>query len=71
MTIPDKVGDYIYVCTYPGHGQVMLGTLKVTTLSAPQQRPQAPHPKSKFLAAPSRVNGAGLPALAFTTESKR
>jgi len=33
MTIPDKAGDYIYVCTYPGHGQVMWGTLKVTSLN--------------------------------------
>ena len=30
MTIPEKAGDYPYVCTYPGHGQVMFGTLKVT-----------------------------------------
>ena len=29
MTMPDKIGDYIYVCTYPGHGQVMFGALKV------------------------------------------
>jgi len=30
MTIPDQPGDYVYVCTYPGHGQLMHGILKVT-----------------------------------------
>jgi hypothetical protein len=20
MTVPDAPGDYVYVCTYPGHG---------------------------------------------------
>ncbi len=30
MTIPDEPGDYVYVCTYPGHGQLMHGVLKVT-----------------------------------------
>lgn len=29
LTLPDKPGDYEYVCTYPGHGQLMWGTLKV------------------------------------------
>ena len=29
MKVPSKAGDYTYVCTYPGHGQVMFGTLKV------------------------------------------
>ena len=30
MTIPDQPGDYVYVCTYPGHGQLMHGILKVS-----------------------------------------
>ncbi|MGI9243879.1 MAG: family 16 glycoside hydrolase [Verrucomicrobiales bacterium] len=30
MTIPSQPGDYDYVCTYPGHGQLMHGILKVT-----------------------------------------
>ena len=30
MTAPEKPGDYPYVCTYPGHGQIMFGNLKVT-----------------------------------------
>ena len=29
LTLPDKPGNYEYVCTYPGHGQLMWGTLKV------------------------------------------
>lgn len=29
MKVPAKGGDYVYVCTYPGHGQVMFGNLKV------------------------------------------
>jgi len=29
MKVPSKSGDYTFVCTYPGHGQVMFGTLKV------------------------------------------
>ncbi|NIP96765.1 MAG: hypothetical protein GWO24_26345 [Akkermansiaceae bacterium] len=29
LTAPTQPGDYPYVCTYPGHGQVMFGTLKV------------------------------------------
>jgi len=30
MTIPSEPGDYPYICTYPGHAQLMHGTLKVT-----------------------------------------
>jgi len=30
MTIPSEPGDYPYVCTYPGHGLLMHGILKVT-----------------------------------------
>ncbi len=30
MTVPSEPGDYVYVCTYPGHGQLMHGVLKVT-----------------------------------------
>ncbi|MFT4546353.1 MAG: azurin [Verrucomicrobiales bacterium] len=29
MTAPSEPGDYPYVCTYPGHGQLMHGVLKV------------------------------------------
>ncbi len=29
FTAPAQPGDYPYVCTYPGHGQLMFGTLKV------------------------------------------
>ena len=29
LTAPAQAGDYPYVCTYPGHGQLMFGTLKV------------------------------------------
>lgn len=28
---PDQTGDYPYVCTYPGHGFVMFGTMQVGT----------------------------------------
>ncbi|MGV8878785.1 MAG: plastocyanin/azurin family copper-binding protein [Sphingobacteriaceae bacterium] len=30
FTAPDKLGDYPYLCTYPGHYLVMRGILKVT-----------------------------------------
>ena len=30
MSAPSTPGSYPYVCTYPGHGQLMFGTLKVT-----------------------------------------
>jgi len=30
MTVPSGPGDYPYICTYPGHAQLMHGTLKVT-----------------------------------------
>ena len=30
MVVPSASGNYPYVCTYPGHGQLMFGTLKVT-----------------------------------------
>ena len=26
---PEKVGDYPYVCTFPGHWRIMNGTMKV------------------------------------------
>ena len=29
FTVPDKIGEYQYVCTYPGHYLVMKGILKV------------------------------------------
>ena len=29
LTLPATPGDYEFVCTYPGHGQLMWGTLKV------------------------------------------
>lgn len=31
FTAPEKTGDYPYVCTYPGHGFVMFGTMQVST----------------------------------------
>ncbi|MFP6872493.1 MAG: plastocyanin/azurin family copper-binding protein, partial [Verrucomicrobiales bacterium] len=30
MTVPPQPGDYPYICTYPGHAQLMFGNLKVT-----------------------------------------
>ena len=30
MTAPNREGDYEYVCTYPGHWEMMWGTLVVT-----------------------------------------
>jgi len=30
MTVPSEPGDYPYICTYPGHSQLMHGILKVT-----------------------------------------
>ncbi len=30
MTLPTMPGDYIFVCTYPGHWQMMNGVLRVT-----------------------------------------
>ena len=29
LTLPEAAGDYEFVCTYPGHGQLMWGTLVV------------------------------------------
>ncbi|MEM7396408.1 MAG: plastocyanin/azurin family copper-binding protein, partial [Verrucomicrobiota bacterium] len=29
LDVPKEAGDYPYVCTYPGHGQIMRGVLKV------------------------------------------
>ena len=29
FTAPEKPGDYVYICTYPGHFVVMRGILKV------------------------------------------
>ena len=29
LTVPSEPGNYEYVCTYPGHGQLMWGTLVV------------------------------------------
>lgn len=29
FTVPMKQGDYVYLCTFPGHAQLMRGTLKV------------------------------------------
>ncbi len=30
MTVPAQPGDYPYICTYPGHAQLMFGNMKVT-----------------------------------------
>ena len=30
VTVPNTAGDYPFVCTYPGHGQVMNGIMRVT-----------------------------------------
>lgn len=30
FTAPSKTGDYPFVCTYPGHGFIMFGTMRVT-----------------------------------------
>lgn len=30
FTVPKVLGDYPYVCTYPGHGQIMFGSMRVT-----------------------------------------
>jgi azurin len=30
LNVPEEPGDYPYVCTYPGHGQLMRGVLTVT-----------------------------------------
>ena len=30
LTVPEEPGDYPYVCTYPGHGQIMRGVFTVT-----------------------------------------
>ncbi|TDH19993.1 dehydrogenase [Segetibacter sp. 3557_3] len=30
FTVPDKPGDYPYVCTFPGHWRIMKGVMKVT-----------------------------------------
>jgi azurin len=30
FTAPSVPGDYMYICTYPGHFMVMRGVLKVT-----------------------------------------
>jgi azurin len=27
--VPDAVGDYPYVCTFPGHWRIMKGTMQV------------------------------------------
>jgi azurin len=29
FTAPDKPGDYMFVCTYPGHASVMRGIIRV------------------------------------------
>lgn len=33
FTVPDKAGDYPFVCTFPGHWRVMNGIMKVTPAS--------------------------------------
>ncbi len=38
---PKTEGDYPYVCTYPGHGFVMFGTMVVTKHPKPAERSQA------------------------------
>ena len=35
FTAPKALGDYPYVCTIPGHGILMLGTMTVTTTPRP------------------------------------
>jgi len=30
LNVPEEPGDYPYVCTYPGHGQIMRGVFTVT-----------------------------------------
>ncbi|MEO7411847.1 MAG: plastocyanin/azurin family copper-binding protein [Opitutaceae bacterium] len=35
FTAPRILGDYPYVCTFPGHGIIMFGTMTVTTIPRP------------------------------------
>jgi azurin len=46
FTAPSQIGEYPYVCTFPGHGFVMFGTMIVT----PNPRPvvMTPQPKSQL-----------------------
>ena len=30
FTVPSAPGDYDFVCTFPGHAQIMTGILRVT-----------------------------------------
>jgi plastocyanin len=41
FTAPAALGDYPYVCTFPGHGMIMFGTMTVT----PNPRPPVMTPK--------------------------
>jgi hypothetical protein len=41
FTAPTALGDYPYVCTFPGHGLIMFGTMTVT----PNPRPPVMTPK--------------------------
>jgi len=34
---PEKVGDYPYVCTFPGHWRIMNGTMKVEKAALPEK----------------------------------
>jgi azurin len=46
FTTPQEEGDYPYVCTYPGHGFVMFGTMVVTA------NPKPPAKSPEFVIAP-------------------
>lgn len=35
FTAPETVGEFPFVCTYPGHGYIMYGTMHVTYTAAP------------------------------------
>lgn len=36
FTAPEEPGVYIYICTYPGHGQIMFGAMYVTEDEDPE-----------------------------------
>ena len=74
FTAPATLGDYPYVCTMPGHGVVMFGTMRVTrTPRPPVMTPVAPEAASggwitpptrtpRGRARPSRAASCPMPA---------
>lgn len=58
---PSEVGEYPYVCTFPGHGFVMFGTMVVT----PNPRPvvMTPQPKSHLDEAAHHTMEHGRPVV--------